>query len=106
MPSFSINVGAGSHCREHYHDAFFFQDSNTNNPLAHELTTGPEIIAAVVSTLSTPEHPSSNRVDAFIAGAGTGGTITGIARAIKKTHNKDAIVVAIDPVSIAFYNPV
>ncbi|KAF6761727.1 cystathionine beta-synthase [Ephemerocybe angulata] len=58
------------------------QYSNVNNPLAHELTTGPEIIEAV---------------DVLVAGAGTGGTITGIARAIKKTHNKDCIVVGVDP---------
>ncbi|KAJ3527364.1 hypothetical protein NMY22_g9813 [Coprinellus aureogranulatus] len=73
------------------------QYSNPNNPLAHELTTGPEIIEAVVSTPSTPEHPSSGKVDVLVAGAGTGGTITGIAKAIKKTHNKDCIVVGVDP---------
>jgi len=69
-----------------------------NNPLAHELTTGPEIIEALVNTPSTPEHPSSGKVDVFVAGAGTGGTITGIAKAIKKTHNKDCQVVGVDPV--------
>lgn len=70
-----------------------------NNPLAHELTTGPEIIDAVVSTLSTSSRPSSEKVDAFIAGAGTGGTITGISRAIKKGHNPKCVVVGVDPVS-------
>ncbi|KAF5328887.1 hypothetical protein D9611_014268 [Ephemerocybe angulata] len=73
------------------------QYSNVNNPLAHELTTGPEIIEAVVATPASPEHPSSGKVDVLVAGAGTGGTITGIARAIKKTHNKDCIVVGVDP---------
>ncbi|CDO76302.1 hypothetical protein BN946_scf184917.g18 [Trametes cinnabarina] len=68
-----------------------------NNPLAHEYTTGPEIVDAVVATPSTEEHPSSGKVDVLIAGAGTGGTITGISRAIKKTHNKDCIVVGVDP---------
>lgn len=78
-----------------------------NNPLAHELTTGPEIIDAVVSTPSTPLKPSSGKVDAMVAGAGTGGTITGISRAIKKTHNKDCTIVAVDPVSCIrkVYNP-
>ena len=70
-----------------------------NNPLAHELTTGPEIIDAVVSTPSTPLKPSSGKVDVVVAGAGTGGTITGISRAIKKTHNKDCTIVGVDPVS-------
>lgn len=69
-----------------------------NNPLAHEYTTGPEIIEAVVSTPSTPARPSSGKVDVVVAGAGTGGTVTGISRAIKKTHNKDCIVVGVDPV--------
>ncbi|KAI8985773.1 cystathionine beta-synthase [Trametes punicea] len=73
------------------------QYRNINNPLAHEYTTGPEIIEAVVSTPSTAEHPSSGKVDVLIAGAGTGGTITGISRAIKKKHNKDCIVVGADP---------
>lgn len=63
------------------------------------MTTGPEIIEAVVSTPSTPAHPSSGKVDVLVAGAGTGGTITGISRAIKKTHNKDCVVVGADPVS-------
>ncbi|KAI0091671.1 cystathionine beta-synthase [Irpex rosettiformis] len=73
------------------------QYRNINNPLAHELTTGPEIVNAVVATPSTPTKPSSGKVDVFVAGAGTGGTITGISRAIKKTHNPDAIVVGVDP---------
>lgn len=74
------------------------QYRNVNNPLAHEYTTGPEIIASVVSTPSTRTRPSSMKVDAFIAGAGTGGTITGVSRALKKTHNADCIVVGVDPI--------
>ncbi|PFH50269.1 hypothetical protein AMATHDRAFT_61471 [Amanita thiersii Skay4041] len=73
------------------------QYKNVNNPLAHEYTTGPEIIEAVVSTPSTPSRPSSGKVDVVVAGAGTGGTITGISRAIKKQHNKDCTVVGVDP---------
>ncbi|KAG6845486.1 hypothetical protein H0H87_008383, partial [Tephrocybe sp. NHM501043] len=68
-----------------------------NNPLAHEYTTGPEIIEAVVSTPSTHSKPSSGKVDVVVAGAGTGGTVTGISRAIKKTHNKDCVVIGVDP---------
>ncbi|KAF5383511.1 hypothetical protein D9615_003617 [Tricholomella constricta] len=73
------------------------QYRNVNNPLAHEYTTGPEIIEAIVSTPSTSAKPSSGKVDVMIAGAGTGGTVTGISRAIKKTHNKDCVVVGVDP---------
>ncbi|KAK7686249.1 hypothetical protein QCA50_010469 [Cerrena zonata] len=73
------------------------QYRNINNPLAHEYTTGPEIIEAVVPTSSTSTSFSSGKVDVFVAGAGTGGTITGISCAIKKTHNADCIVVGVDP---------
>ncbi|KAF8555880.1 pyridoxal phosphate-dependent enzyme, beta subunit [Imleria badia] len=79
------------------HAVMLDQFSNPNNPLIHEYTTGPEIIDAVISTPSSPLKPSSMKVDAFIAGAGTGGTITGISRALKKTHNSDCIVVGVDP---------
>jgi len=72
------------------------QYTNPHNPEAHEFGTGPEIIEAIVGAPSTASRPSSERVDVFIAGAGTGGTLTGVSRAVKK-HNADAIVVAIDP---------
>ncbi|KAJ7155385.1 tryptophan synthase beta subunit-like PLP-dependent enzyme [Mycena crocata] len=73
------------------------QYRNVNNPLIHEMSTGPEIIDAVVSTPSTAARPSSGKVDVVIAGAGTGGTITGISRAMKKNHNKECIIVGVDP---------
>jgi len=49
------------------------QFENPANPLAHELTTGPEILRQM-----------NYDVDAFVAGVGTGGTITGVARIVKK----------------------
>ena len=67
------------------------------SPLAHEYTTGPEIIEDVIATPSTSSRPSSGKVDAFVAGAGTGGTITGTSRALKE-HNTECVVVGIDPV--------
>ncbi|KAG2132770.1 tryptophan synthase beta subunit-like PLP-dependent enzyme [Suillus clintonianus] len=84
--------------REIEHGIILDQYRNENNPLAHEYTTGPEIIASVVSTPSTSSRPSSMKVDAFVAGAGTGGTITGVSRALKKTHNADCTVVGVDPI--------
>ncbi|KAG9313043.1 pyridoxal phosphate-dependent enzyme beta subunit [Chiua virens] len=84
--------------REIPHAVILDQYRNPNNPLAHEYTTGPEIIDAVTSTPSCSSRPSSMKVDVFVASAGTGGTITGISRALKKTHNSECIVVGIDPV--------
>ncbi|EAU90453.2 cystathionine beta-synthase [Coprinopsis cinerea okayama7 len=83
--------------REIPHAIILDQYKNVNNPLAHEYTTGPEIVAAVEATPSTSAHPSSGKVDVIVAGAGTGGTVTGLSRAIKKKHNKECIVVAADP---------
>ncbi|TFY66260.1 hypothetical protein EVG20_g4830 [Dentipellis fragilis] len=73
------------------------QYRNLNNPLAHELTTGPEIIDAVTSTPSTSARPSSGKVDVFVAGAGTGGTVSGVSQAVKKTHNAACTVIGVDP---------
>jgi cystathionine beta-synthase len=61
------------------------QYGNENNPLAHELGTAQEIWTQ-----------TEGRVTAVVAGAGTGGTITGLANGLRK-HNKDIKVVAADP---------
>ncbi|KIM52408.1 hypothetical protein SCLCIDRAFT_141143 [Scleroderma citrinum Foug A] len=80
------------------HGIILDQYSDINNPLVHEYTTGPEIIDAIVSTPSTPTRPSSLKVDVLVAGAGTGGTVTGVSRALKKRHNSRCIIVGIDPI--------
>lgn len=56
------------------------QFDNPENPNIHELTTGPEIIAAM--------NGIGKSVDAFVAGVGTGGTLSGIGRALKKEDSK------------------
>ncbi|CAE7228163.1 unnamed protein product [Rhizoctonia solani] len=85
------NLGVAKRLKDAIPNAVILdQYSNPNNPLAHELGTGPEIIAAIESL------PGNQRVDVFVAGAGTGGTISGTARALKK-HNKDCTVVGVDP---------
>ncbi len=79
------------------------QYSNFDNPLAHELTTGPEIIEAIIADAAKTDPTSrktSGKVDAVISSAGTGGTITGISRAIKKEHNPQCCIVGVDPVSL------
>ncbi|NOH31672.1 cysteine synthase A [Vibrio mediterranei] len=62
------------------------QFSNPANPLIHEKTTGPEIWDA-----------TNGKVDIFVAGVGTGGTITGTSRFIKNTKGKSIISVAVEP---------
>jgi [CysO sulfur-carrier protein]-thiocarboxylate-dependent cysteine synthase len=59
-----------------------FQYGNEANPQAHEQTTGPEILDAV------PD------VDVFVAGLGTGGTLTGVGRFLKRARPGVRIVAA------------
>lgn len=61
------------------------QYGNENNPLAHELGTAEEIWTQ-----------TNGEIKAVVAGAGTGGTITGIARGLKK-HNSNVEIIAADP---------
>ena len=65
------------------------QFSNPGNAEAHELTTGPEIIKQI---------PKGKEISAFVAAFGTGGTISGIGRALKKAFPMIEIV-AVEPAS-------
>jgi cysteine synthase len=64
------------------------QFRNPANPLIHEKTTGPEIW-----------DDTEGKVDVFVSGVGTGGTITGVSRYIKRTQGKDILSVAVEPKS-------
>ncbi|KAG8161810.1 hypothetical protein KVR01_008797 [Diaporthe batatas] len=61
------------------------QYTNLDNPRAHEFGTAEEIW-----------EQTHGKVTAIVAGAGTGGTISGIAKGIRK-HNKDVKIIAADP---------
>jgi cysteine synthase len=63
------------------------QFENPANPAIHEATTGPEIWDA-----------TGGNVDAFVAGVGTGGTITGVSRFWQNTKGKDLHSVAVEPI--------
>lgn len=71
--------------RETPHSFIPSQFTNQANPDAHERTTGPEIWQA-----------ADGEVAAFIAGVGTGGTLTGVGRYLKK-QDKNVHVVAVEP---------
>ena len=62
------------------------QFKNPANPAIHEKTTGPEIW-----------NDTDGAVDAIVAGVGTGGTLTGISRFIKRTKGKKITSVAVEP---------
>ncbi|BCE00196.1 cysteine synthase A [Marinicellulosiphila megalodicopiae] len=62
------------------------QFSNPANPAIHEQTTGPEIW-----------NDTDGKVDIFIAGVGTGGTISGVSRYIKHTQGKNIQAIAVEP---------
>ncbi len=65
------------------------QFSNEGNPQIHETTTAVEIMKQI---------GNSDKIGAFVASFGTGGTVSGIGRAIKK-ENKASKIVAVEPAS-------
>jgi cysteine synthase A len=65
------------------------QFENPANPAIHEATTGPEIW-----------EDSGHNIDAIVSGVGTGGTITGVTRFIRR-HNPNFKAIAVEPTTSA-----
>lgn len=64
------------------------QFDNPANPEIHRQTTALEIL-----------EDTDGRIDAFVAGVGTGGTIAGVGEILKKEVGRDVLVVAVEPLS-------
>ncbi len=72
---------------EHPDDHLLLQQfENPANPAIHEKTTGPEIW-----------NDTDGGIDVLVAGVGTGGTLSGISRYIKRTQGKAILSVAVEP---------
>ena len=66
------------------------QFKNLANPEIHRTTTAPEIISAM----------QGRSIDGFVAGVGTGGTITGVGEVLRK-HNPAIVIAAVEPADSA-----
>ena len=84
----AASIAKAQELRDSIPDSVILQQfENPSNATVHEKTTGEEIW-----------RDTDGEVAAFVAGVGTGGTVCGVARALKK-HNPDIYIVAVEPSS-------
>lgn len=74
------------------------------DPDAHYHTTALEILTSLSLVPSTPSRPSSGTVDVLVAGAGTGGTLTGLSRRLREA-NPELVSLGVDPVGSVLARP-
>jgi len=100
ITSSSVPAGSSDSCietakriaKEISNSFYVNQYNNPKNPKAHYLTTGPEIW-----------EQTKGRIDYLVAGMGTGGTISGIAKFLKEKNPKIKII-GVDPKGSIFYD--
>jgi cysteine synthase A len=80
----SIDAAKKYH-QEHAGSFMPMQFSNPNNPIAHQMTTAPEIW-----------NDTDGKIDCFVASVGTGGTVTGTGRGLK-AKNSAIKIIAVEP---------
>ncbi|KAG0149380.1 hypothetical protein CROQUDRAFT_59361 [Cronartium quercuum f. sp. fusiforme G11] len=82
------------------------QYKNRYNPQAHYDATAIEIIEAIANTPQTEGRRSSGKVDLLIAGAGTGGTLTGVSGRLKAHQGVSGVhTIGVDPVGSILARP-
>ncbi|HNN91483.1 MAG TPA: cysteine synthase A [Pseudomonadota bacterium] len=77
------------------------QFRNPNNPEAHVRTTGPEILTQIDQLAAASDDIDRRwsvpaRIDAFVAGVGTGGTLTGVGQVLRRRF-PDVRLIAVEP---------
>ncbi|NMG75169.1 PLP-dependent cysteine synthase family protein [Aromatoleum diolicum] len=93
LEGYDFAIGEARRLSREHPDRYWYCDqySNPENWRAHYETTGVALLRGITSTTGRPP-------DAFVAGIGTGGTLTGVGRRLKEAHPETRIIAAIPDV--------